>query len=87
MGSSEGDKKVFERKLNGYRFIGKNLVHIFASQGKIYTSLEFDETELKGSIATTETWALAMDFVPISSHGYLSSANRLRARKFCSSWR
>ncbi len=68
----EGDKKVFERKLSGYRFIGgkfiswsktdvnklprllhsvifigKNLVHIFASQGKIYTSLEFDETELR----------------------------------------
>ena len=68
----EGDKKVFERKLSGYRFIGgkfinwsktdvnklprllhsvifigKNLVHIFASQDKIYTSLEFDETELR----------------------------------------
>lgn len=68
----EGDKKVFERKLSGYRFIGgkfinwsktdvnklprllhsvifigKNLIHIFASQGKIYTSLEFDETELR----------------------------------------
>jgi len=28
-------------------FIGKNLVHIFTSQGKIYTSLEFDETELR----------------------------------------
>lgn len=28
-------------------FIGRNLVHIFASQGKIYTSLEFDETELR----------------------------------------
>lgn len=79
MGGGEGDKKVFERKLSGYRFIGgkfinwsktdvnklprllhsvifigKNLVHIFASQGKIYTSLEFDETGLKGSIAMTE---------------------------------
>lgn len=68
----EGDKKVFERKLSGYRFIGgkfinwrktdvnklprllhsvifigKNLVHIFATQSKIYTSLELDETELK----------------------------------------
>ena len=68
----EGDKKEFERKLSGYRFIrgkfinwsktdvnklprllhsvifiGKNLIHIFASQSKIYTSLEFDETELR----------------------------------------
>ena len=68
----EGDKKVFERKLSGYRFIrgkfinwsktdvnklprllhsvifiGKNLIHIFASQGKAYTSLELDETELR----------------------------------------
>ena len=48
------DVNKLPRLLHSVIFIGKNLVHIFASQGKIYTSLEFDETELKGSIATTE---------------------------------
>ena len=28
-------------------FIGKNLIHIFATRSKIYTGLEFDETELR----------------------------------------
>ena len=81
------DVNKLPRLLHSVIFIGKNLVHIFASQGKAYTSLELDETELKCSIATTETWALAMDFAPISSHGSARSASRLRAMKFCSSWR
>lgn len=83
----EGDKKVFERKLSGYRFIGgkfinwsktdvnklprllhsvifigKNLVHIFASQGKIYTSLEFDETELRRQYCNDRTLSFSDGF-------------------------
>ena len=83
----EGDKKVFERKLSGYRFIrgkfinwsktdvnklprllhsvifiGKNLVHIFASQGKIYTSLEFDETELRRQYQNDRTLSFSDGF-------------------------
>lgn len=83
----EGYKKVFERKLSGYRFIGgkfinwsktdvnklprllhsvifigKNLVHIFASQGKIYTSLEFDETELRRQYCNDRTLSFSDGF-------------------------
>ncbi len=83
----EGDKKVFERKLSGYRFIGgkfidwrktdvnklprllhsvifigKNLVHIFASQGKIYTSLKFDETELRRQYQKDRTLSFSDGF-------------------------
>ncbi|WP_298787070.1 hypothetical protein [uncultured Campylobacter sp.] len=83
----EGDKKVFERKLSGYRFIrgkfinwsktnvnelprllhsvifiGKNLVHIFATQGKIYTSLEFDETELRRQYQNDRTLSFGDGF-------------------------
>ncbi|WP_298978952.1 hypothetical protein [uncultured Campylobacter sp.] len=83
----EGDKKVFERKLSGYRFIrgkfinwsktdvnklprllhsvifiGKNLVHIFASQSKIYTSLEFDETELRRQYQNDRTLSFSDGF-------------------------
>lgn len=83
----EGDKKVFERKLSGYRFIGgkfinwsktdvnklprllhsvifigKNLVHIFASQGKIYTSLELDETELRRQYQKNRTLNFSDEF-------------------------
>ena len=83
----EGDKKVFERKLSGYRFIrgkfinwsktdvnklprllhsvifiGKNLVHIFASQDKIYTSLEFDETELRRQYQKDRTLSFSDGF-------------------------
>ncbi|EEV16274.1 hypothetical protein [Campylobacter gracilis] len=65
----KADVNKLPRLLHSVIFIGKNLVHIFASQSKIYTSLELDETKLKGSIGTTEPWALAMDFAPISSRG------------------
>ena len=36
------DVNKLPRLLHSVIFIGKNLVHIFASQDKIYTSLEFD---------------------------------------------
>ncbi|MBS6152443.1 MAG: hypothetical protein KH703_03365 [Campylobacter gracilis] len=83
----EGDKKEFERKLSGYRFIGgkfinwsktdvnklprllhsvifvgKNLIHIFAAQGKIYTSLEFDETELRRQYQKDRTLSFSDGF-------------------------
>ena len=83
----EGDKKVFERKLSGYRFIGgkfinwsktdvnklprllhsvifigKNLVHIFASHDKAYTSLEFDETELRRQYQNDRTLSFSDGF-------------------------
>ena len=91
----EGDKKVFEMKLSGYRFIrgkfinwsktdvnklprllhsvifiGKNLVHIFATQGKIYTSLEFDETELRRQYQNDRTLSFGDEFrAHIAPHG------------------
>ena len=43
----KADVNKLPRLLHSVIFIGKNLVDIFASQGKIYTSLEFDETELR----------------------------------------
>ena len=44
---SKTDVNKLPRLLHSVIFIGKNLVHIFASQGKACTSLEFDETELR----------------------------------------
>ncbi len=43
-------------------FIGKNLVHIFASQGKIYTSLKFDETELRRQYQKDRTLSFSDGF-------------------------
>lgn len=46
----KADVNKLPRLLHSVIFIGKNLIHIFATRSKIYTSLEFDETELKSSI-------------------------------------
>lgn len=81
------DVNKLPRLLHSVIFIGKNLVHIFASQGKAYTSLKFDETELRRQYQKDRTLSFSDGFVPISSHGSARSASRLRARKFCSSWR
>ena len=40
------------RLLHSIIFIGQNLVHIFAAQGKIYTSLDLKETDNKTGILT-----------------------------------
>ena len=45
------------RLLNPIIFIGQNLVHIFAAQGKIYTSLDLKKwkvKQLKSSVLTAQ---------------------------------
>lgn len=46
------DVNEVPRLLHSIIFIGQNLVHIFASQGKIYTSLDLKETDNKTGILT-----------------------------------
>ena len=110
----EGDKKVFERKLSGYRFIrgkfinwsktdanklprllhsvifiGKNLIHIFATQSKIYTSLELDETELRRQYQKDRTLSFSDGFRAhiVSWLSKMIGEQATREEILCSSWR
>ena len=46
------DVNEVPRLLHSIIFIGQNLVHIFAADGKIYTSLDLKETDNKTGILT-----------------------------------